>query len=118
MKPSPRHDFAVSVSRDAADDSSAIEGFFRGVFVVRLNHTISIRIIPQVDRRIPWPPEPPDELAQVRSVDEARRTTLVRSALSVTPDDYRAGTRESFTFEGHRSTVFYVAASVFEAMTV
>jgi hypothetical protein len=118
MKPTPHHDFPVSVWQESADYPSAAAEAFSGIYSVTLNHTISVAFVPTIDRRPLWPPVVPPDADNVASSDEARRMTLALSPLVVTPDDVRAQTIETFVVNSNVvRAIFYVRNDEFAALS-
>lgn len=117
MKPTPRYDFPVSVSREGSDYPSAPAEAFSGIYSVTLNHAISVAFVSTVDRRPPWPPVVPPDADNVATSDEARRMTLALSPLVVTPDDVRARTTETFLADCDAlHVIFYVRSDEFAVL--
>jgi hypothetical protein len=118
MKPSPQHDFPVSVYRQQdSHTDEAVAAAFDGIYDVTLNFSVSINVVPTLDRSPPWPPRLPADVRDVRSVDEARRATIVLSDFVVTPDDGRAGTVETVTLvDGDKVAIFYVSSALFASL--
>src|SRR5262249_39434587 len=56
MKPSPKYDFPVSVWRESENRASSAAAAYDGIYLVYLNHTVHLDIVPAVDRSPQWPP--------------------------------------------------------------
>jgi hypothetical protein len=116
VKPTPRHDFPVNVWADSNEHPSPINELYRDVYTATLNHTVSIEFVPAF-QRAPWPPELPNDVDEVASKDEARRTAVALAHYAVTPDAQRAGEFEAFDRAGSQSVIFYVSLEEFERLT-
>lgn len=118
MKPKPRYDFPVSVWREGVDYPTVPPEVFSGIYSVTLNHMIAIAFVPAVDRRSPWPPVVPPDADNVATSVEARRMTTALSPLTVTPDEIRAGSVETFLGRCDAvHTIFYVNNNEFAVLS-
>lgn len=121
MKPSPRHDFPVGITSHRYEYAEEYAAAVAGIYSVTLNHTISIELVPTIDRRPPWPPELPDNVDCPASADEARRTAIRMTSYAVTPDAQRAGEIERLPADPaediSESIIFLVTPAEFDAMS-
>jgi hypothetical protein len=120
MKPSPKYDFPVVVRRETWEEEPATASFYEGIFDVRLNYSMHLMFVPAF-RREPWPPRLAENADELHSEQKARSNTVALSSYTVTPDDSRAGTEESFAREwlddewgpGNAAVLFYVTTEEF-----
>ncbi len=142
MKPVPTRDFPVTVSTDAEDEDDAIhdgislleildalstdaededdaiQSIYHGIYDVRLNFTVHLAFVPDLQRgNGPWPPLRPTE-RQANSPRAARITAVESSSYAVTPDAQRAGQTEVITLprrsgDPTQKVLFYVTPEAF-----
>jgi hypothetical protein len=116
MKPRPQYDFSVEVWPDSADYPSSAGAWYADIYSVTLNRSISIAFVPEFER-FPWPPGLPADVDDVRSCDEARRTTVALSRYVVTPDDARRASVETIPDEEDTTrSMFYVGTTEFDEL--
>lgn len=113
MKPTPRHDFPVNVWPESHDHPSPVNELYRDVYTATLDHIVHIQFVPAF-QRTPWPPELPNDVDEVTSKDEARRTIIALASYSVTPDARRAGEFETLETDEFQGVIFYVSVDEFE----
>ncbi len=103
MKPTPKYDFPVNVSREADEHALEVAQFYRGMFDVQLNHVVSIHVVPNFSHEV-WPPSASDAIA---SELDACRHVVSASRYSVTPSEKRGGATETFVdADGGEHTLF------------
>ncbi len=118
MKPQPQYDFPVGVSPETAEHAAPVSALFAGVYNVTLNHAETVMFIPTIVRDPEWPPALPNDVDSPRSRKEALRFAIALSPFSVTPDETRAGTRETFTIDpGSPNVIFYVSRAEFALLS-
>ena len=113
MKPVPRVDFPVGVWAESAGRSPPLDLAYQGIYSVTLNHTVVVAIVPEIDRRAPWPPELPENVDEIETPAEARRTMIALGTIVVSPDAERAGTTEVLRTDGSTCVVFHVGVEDF-----
>jgi hypothetical protein len=113
MKPVPRRDFPVGITAARNEHPEEAAEVMAGIYTVLLNHTISVEIVPQVDR---WPPDAPYGIDVPVSSDEARRAALWAARYAVTPDPVRAGAVERLSPDPDSAVVFFVEPAEFDAI--
>jgi hypothetical protein len=127
MKVSPTADYTIRVLRQESEESGPAAPLYAGIYVVALNHLVTVAFVPDVSAAAPpWDPgRLPADLDEVTTVGQARLATALLSAYVVTPNDARAGTEETFHWPdagggpGVRGSgvVFYVAPAEFADYT-
>jgi hypothetical protein len=114
VKPSPRHDFPVCVSTEQDEHPIELAGYYRQIFDVQLNYSVSLYVVPNFARE-PWPPRMREE--SVTDELDARRSIIAAARYAVTPDDLRANSLETFTdLDGGNHTLFYISTSEHERL--
>lgn len=116
MKSGPSADYPVSVVPESWEviDSTRTP-LYEGIYRVTLNATVDVVFVPDVSAVAPpWSGRRvPENIDDVRTLEEARLMTALVSTYVVTPNDARAGTVERFEFDGDQGTVRYVGETEF-----
>ena len=89
MKPNTTADVAINVRPQAWEEAGQDAGLYDGIYLVTLNHTVELRVFPDVDRSS-WPPPLPDGQPYA-SVMTARRALLAMTVYACVVDDALAG---------------------------
>lgn len=120
MKISPSTSYWINVRPEEWDVESPSSRHFAGIFGVRLNFTVSVAFVPDItDIPRPWDFSAlPEFLDEATTVWQARLSRVLLAGHTVTPDDTRAGTTESFTWSeparrDYRGVVHYVTTADF-----
>lgn len=97
MKSGLARDFTVRVTRQEDEEERQYSAFYSGIFSVDLNYLLSIMFIPEFKHDdANWSLTIPNNVDQVRSMQEARLFTAALSEIIVTPDSSRAAREERF----------------------
>ena len=120
MKPSPQHDFPVSVTRPSYGIEGGAACFYESIFEVTLNFTVSISFVPLFERSgREWPPRSTEDPGRVQSTAQARFNSVAMARYAVTPDDRMAGGEAlipALEADVDDGVVFYVESQEFEVM--
>ncbi len=117
MKPFAQYDFPLGFRARVATIRVHRTPLMVGILEVSLNHTVLIDFVPAFDRHAPWPPELPENSADIRTTDQARRAVIALARFAVTPDEERAGQIEVLTQGEYEGVIFYIGPDAFERLT-
>ena len=92
MKPAPRHDFPLRVVPESREVGLHVAELYRGIYEVILNFTVKVFFVPEFTSYVGhWPPTIPQDVDEVRTVQEARLIAMAMSTYCVTPNDLLKG---------------------------